>query len=58
MKTMAMVHSLNALAEVEILDHKDNNNVIAIYDGKKCSAIFNVFVGLYYVDDIYGLIKE
>lgn len=58
MKVIAMVHSLGALAEVEILDHKDNNNVIAVYRGVKCHAIFNVFVGRYYVDDIYGVIEE
>ncbi|MCR5599121.1 MAG: hypothetical protein K6G33_00040 [Ruminococcus sp.] len=57
MKVMAMVHSLGALAEVEIIEHKDNNNVIAEYDGKRCTAVFNPFVGLYYVDDKYGVIS-
>lgn len=58
MKILAMVHSLNDLAEVEIIEHKDNNNVIALYNGKKCTGIFNVFVGRYYVDDIYGVIES
>ena len=64
-KTMAYVHSLkdkkndrHVLGEALILEHKDNNNVIAEYNGVKCSAIFNVFVGRYYVDDIYGVISE
>ena len=56
MKVMAMVYSLNALAEVEIIEHKDNNHVIAEYDGKRWTAVFNPSVGLYYVDDIYGVI--
>lgn len=55
-KTQAMVHSLNAQAEVTILEYKDNNNVIAEYNGKKCTAILNPFNGLYYVDDKYGVI--
>ncbi len=57
-KTKAMVHSLKDLAEVEIIEHKDNNNVTAIYGTKLCTAIFNVFTGLYYVDDIYGVLIE
>lgn len=58
MKIRAMVHSLNDLAEVEIVEHKDNNNVIAMYGEKKCHAVFNPFVGRYYVDDIYGVIES
>ncbi|MBD5144977.1 MAG: hypothetical protein HDT21_03555 [Ruminococcus sp.] len=58
MKVLAMVHSLKDLAEVEIIEHKDNNNVIAEYNGQKCTAIFNPFVGRYYVDDIYGKIES
>lgn len=57
-KTMAMVASLNAKDEVTILEHKDNNNVIAEYKGKKYTAVYNVFVNCYYVDDKYGNIEE
>jgi len=60
MKVMAYVHSLkdkktdtNVLSEVEILEIKDNNNVIALYNGVKCRGIFNYFVGRYYIDDVY-----
>lgn len=53
-EVQAMVHSLNAPAPVTIISHKDNNNVIAEYNGQRCSAIFNPFVGMYYVDDKYG----
>jgi len=54
----AFVHSKNALDEVTILEVRDNNNVVAEYQGKKCTAIFNIFTGLYYVDDLYGVISE
>jgi hypothetical protein len=64
-KVEAYIHSLkdktsdrHVLGEAEIIEHKDNNNVIALYNGKKCSAIFNIFVGRYYVDDIYGVIEN
>lgn len=59
MKVLACIHSLGGkLDEVTILDFKDNNNVVALYRGVKCFAIFNPFVGRFYVDDIYGIIKE
>ena len=65
MKVMAYVHSLkdkktdtNVLSEVEILEIKDNNNVIALYDGAKCRGIFNYFVGRYYIDDVYGRLNS
>lgn len=57
-KVLAMVHSLNALAEVEIIEHKDNNHVVAKYNDSYYTAVFNVFVGRYYVDDKYGLIEN
>lgn len=57
-KVMAHIHSLNGeMKEVTIISHKDNNNVIAEYDGHKYTAIFNIFVSAYYVDDKYGLIE-
>ena len=64
-KVQAYVHSLkdketdiNHFGEVTIIEHKDNNNVIAEYNGVKCTAIFNPFVNVYYVDDIYGRIED
>lgn len=57
-KTKAQVHSLNAQDEVIILHEKGNNDVIAEYKGKRCTAIYNVFVGLFYVDDIYGVLPD
>lgn len=57
-KTKAQVHSLQAQAEVTILHEKSNNDVIAEYNGKRCTAIYNVFNGLFYVDDLYGVLKD
>ena len=54
---MAMVHSLNGLAEVSIISENGCNHVIADYKGLRCTAVFNIFLGLYYVDDVYGIIK-
>ncbi len=57
-QTKAMVHSLQALAEVTIISEDGPNNVVAEYQGKRCTAVFNVFSGLYSVDDVYGIISE
>lgn len=57
-KIKAQVHSLQAQDEVTILHEKNNNDVIAEYNGKRCTAIFNPFVCLYYVDDIYGVLPD
>ncbi|GHV13433.1 hypothetical protein FACS1894219_08220 [Clostridia bacterium] len=57
-KTKALVHSLKAQDEVTVLHEKNNNDVIAEYEGKRCTAIFNPFVCMYYVDDIYGVLTD
>ena len=57
-KTKAMVHSLKAQDEVTILHENGCNDVVAEYKGKRCTAIFNGFVCLYYVDDIYGVLSD
>ena len=54
-ETEAMVHSLKDLATVKIISQNGNNDVVAEYNGKICSAIFNPFSGHYYVDDVYGV---
>ena len=54
----AMVHSLKGLAEMEIVEHKDNNHCLARYNGMLCTAIFNPFSGYYYVDDIFAVIER
>ena len=53
------IHSLNGqLRDATIIDKAGDNKYIAEYEGVKCTAIFNPFVGRYYVDDKYGVIKD
>jgi len=59
MKVIAMVHSKEQREEVELLEKiGDNNYLVKTNDGVKCTAIFNPFVGIYYADDIYGVIEK
>ena len=53
-KTKAIVHSLKKEDEVTILHENGSNDVVAEYKGIRYTAIFNVFSGLFYVDDLYG----
>ena len=57
-KTKAMIHSLKAQDEVTILHEKGCNDVIAEYNGTRCTAIFNPFSCLFYVDNIYGILQD
>jgi len=50
----AMIHSLKSQDTVTIVYEKNNNDVVTEYKGNRFTAIFNVFVCLYYVDDVYG----
>ena len=53
----AMVCSLQGLADVTIISENGCNDVVAEYNGKRYTAVYNGFVGKYYVDDVYGEIK-
>ena len=62
MKVKAYIHSLkdhehdhHVLGEAEIIRQIGNNRYLAEYNGIRCTAIFNVFTGRYYVDDVYGI---
>ncbi len=62
MKTMAYIHSLkdtvhdrHVLGEAEIIKNIGNNLYLAEYNGVRCTAIFNPFVGRYFIDDVYGV---
>ena len=58
-KVQAKSHSLNGgTAEVTIVEYNDYNNVVAEYRGHYYTAVFNPFVGCYYVDDKYGYIAD
>lgn len=70
MKTMAFVHSLKQAgdpqngdfghqkAEVTIISHVNNNDVVAEYNGVRCRAVYNPFACAYFVDDVYGKLPD
>ena len=62
MKVEAYIHSLggsdhhqHVLGEAEILERIGDNLYVAAYNGVRYTAIFNIFVGRYFVDDVYGV---
>jgi len=62
MKVEAFIHSLkdkvhdrHVLGEAEIIQCIGDNLYLAKYNGIRCTAIFNPFVGRYFVDDVYGI---
>lgn len=57
-KVNAMVHSIKAVKEVEIIEKRGDNDYLAKVGDVICTAIFNPFVGLYYVDDVYGVVRR
>jgi hypothetical protein len=65
MKLKAYIHSLkdkandrHVLGEAEIIKNIGDTQYLAEYNGVKCTAIFNVFTGYYYVDDVFGVVKN
>lgn len=59
METQAHIHSLQGrLDKVAIVQHEDNNHVVAEYRGNLYTAVYNPYVGAYYVDDVYGCIRK
>jgi len=62
-KCACYIHSLKGggegtLAEATIIERLGDNSYLAEYDGVRCTAIFNPFVGRYYVDDLYGVVRD
>lgn len=56
-KCECYIHSLkqgdtHVLGEATILKRLGDNDYLAEYNGVKCHAIFNPFVGRYFVDDV------
>ena len=57
-KIQARIHSLDGqFGEVTIISEKRDNDGIVDYNGVRCTAIYNIFAGCYYVDDVYGIVK-
>ena len=57
-KAIAMIHSLGSEHEALIVRFEDNNHCLAVFGNKLCSAVYNPYTGMFYVDDIYGVIEE
>lgn len=59
-KVKGMVHShkKEGPKDVLILGEFGENQYVAEYNSVKCTAIWNVFNGLYYLDDVYGIIHD
>ena len=55
-KVEAMINSLSQKREVFIVLYEDANTVKAVYNNKLCTAIYNTYTGLFYVDDSYGVV--
>ncbi len=65
MKVKAYIHSLkdkehdrHVLGDAEIIKCIGDNRYLAEVNGVRCTAIFNVFAGAYYVDNVYGIQQE
>lgn len=62
-KCECFIHSLkqgekNVAAEATIIKKLGDNDYLADYNGVKCHALYNPFQGRYFVDDVYGIIRE
>jgi hypothetical protein len=62
---LAYIHSLkdhendrHVLGEATIIKKIGDNQYLAEVNGVKCTAIYNPFTGYYYVDDVYGVVKD
>ena len=65
MKVEAYIHSLkdkandrHVLGEAEIIERISDNLYLVEYNGVRSTAIFNPFIGRYFVDDVYGVQKK
>ncbi len=51
-----MEHDRNVLGNAEIIKSIGDNLYLAQVNVVRCTAIFNPFVGRYFVDDVYGIV--
>ena len=54
----AQVHSTNTQEDVTLIKKREKDYVVKTKEGVYCTAIFNVFTGLYYANDLYGVLKD
>ena len=63
LKCECSIHSLkqgekNVLGEATILKRLGDHDYLVEYNGVECHAIFNPFAGRYFVDDVYGIVRQ
>ena len=47
------------LQDVEILEQVgDNDYIVLTPAGVKCHALFNIFTGYFFADDVYRIVKD
>lgn len=65
-KTLAYINSLDkdhthsdsALAEVTVIEKVgDNDYIVELESGIRCHAIYNIFCGRLFADDVYSVVK-
>lgn len=59
----AMLNSVKEIREVELLERCEGDSrgtyyIVKTEAGIKCTAIFNMFVGIYYADDVSGIVEK
>ena len=62
-KCECYIHSLkkgekHILGKARIIKRLGDNDYLAEYNGVQCHAIFNPFVGKFFVDDVYGIVRK
>ena len=56
---LAHIHSKKGeFDQCKVIKYESDNDIVVEYGGVNCTAIFNAFTCSYYVDDIFGIIKE
>ena len=55
-KVEAMIHSIHQKKQVFLVQYEDVNHCKAIFGNKLCTAIYNTYTGVFYVDDKYGVL--
>ena len=64
--TLAFLHSTDTdgrhtapKQEIEVLQQMpDGSYIVRTPAGVKCTAIFNIFTGCYFADDVYGVLDD
>lgn len=56
-RALAKVYSIGRMATVFVVDRVDGYYIVE-YNGRRCKAIYNPFVCLFYADDVFGILED